>query len=84
MFLFIAPPSLDALKRRLVGRGTETEDAVQARLDAALEEIAYVQKDPGVVDVIVVNDEVDRAYATLEKVALGEGVLGDELPNFKL
>jgi len=85
VFLFVAPPSLDALKSRLIGRGTETEDAVRARLNAALEEIAYVQKDPGVVDVIVVNDEVDRAYATLEKVALGEeGVLGDKLPNFKL
>jgi len=83
VFLFIAPPSLDALKSRLVGRGTETEDAVRARLKAALEEIAYVQGDPNVVDVIVVNDEVDRAYSTLEKVALGEDVLGDKLPNFE-
>ena len=68
----------------MVGRGTETEDAVRARLKAALEEIAYVQGDPNVVDVIVVNDELDRAYSTLEKVALGEDVVGDKLPNFEL
>lgn len=80
VFLFVSPPSLSELRTRLVGRGTETEEAVKARLEAALKEIEYAKSDPNVVDYVVVNDDLDRAYALLEKVALGEDAQGDVLP----
>jgi len=113
IFVFISPPSLDALRSRLVGRGTETEEALRARLSAALDEIRYVRTgqvpvpqvdreaseevaipstttetdekgNVKVVDYVIVNDVVERAYLILEKLALGEeeGVKGDDFPSF--
>jgi guanylate kinase len=81
VFVFISPPSLEELRSRLVGRGTETDEAVKARLETALNEIAYVKDDPKVVNVVVVNDELDRAYNLLETIALGNEVEGDTLPD---
>jgi guanylate kinase len=43
LLVFIAPPSVDALRSRLGGRGTETEDTIQGRLNIALKEIEYAQ-----------------------------------------
>ncbi len=40
IFVFVAPPSTEALEQRLRGRGTESEEQVQERLQAAKEEIA--------------------------------------------
>lgn len=55
--VFLAPPSLEELERRLRNRGTETEESINRRLTAAVTELA--QKDD--FDYIVVNDMVDRA-----------------------
>ena len=82
VFLFLSPPSLPELKKRLTGRGTETQDSLQKRLDAAIAEIQYAVE--GGHDIVVVNDDVERAYGVLEKVALGEQVEGDKLPEFGL
>jgi len=79
VYFFIAPPSLFELKRRLRGRGTETEASVAKRLAMALKEIDYA-KQPGVHDIIIVNDDEDRAYSLFEKAALGEEIVGDVLP----
>jgi guanylate kinase len=79
IYLFIAPPSLFELKRRLRGRGTETEASVAKRLATALKEIEYA-KQPGVHDIIIINDDEDRAYDLFEKAALGEEIVGDRLP----
>jgi len=79
-YVFISPPSLASLKSRLRGRGTETDESVAKRLATALKEIAYA-KQPGVHDFVIVNDDVDRAYDLLEKIALGEeNVTADALP----
>lgn len=80
VFLFLSPPDIPTLRTRLSGRGTETDESLQKRLDAAVGEIRYAIE--GGHDVIVVNDEVERAYKVLEKVALGEKVKGDKLPDF--
>ncbi|KAJ1929486.1 hypothetical protein IWQ60_001098 [Tieghemiomyces parasiticus] len=64
-FLFIAPPSLEALEQRLRGRGTETEESAQLRLAAANEELAYAAV-PGHYDLVIVNDDLDEAYRKLE------------------
>lgn len=80
LYVFISPPTLTSLKSRLRGRGTETDESVAKRLATALKEIAYA-KQPGVHDLVIVNDDVDRAYKLLEKIALGEkNVTADALP----
>lgn len=80
LYVFISPPSLTALKSRLRGRGTETDESVAKRLAIALKEVAYA-KQPGVHDLVIVNDDVDRAYNLLEKIALAEeNVTADALP----
>jgi guanylate kinase len=60
-FVFLAPPSWDELRRRLVGRGTEDEGTIRRRLDAAVVELAAEKE----FDVTVVNDRVERAAKEL-------------------
>lgn len=55
--IFIAPPSFEELQARLRGRGTETEEVIQARLKTAEEEL----KSQPLFDYVVVNDDLDRA-----------------------
>jgi guanylate kinase len=61
-YLFLSPPSIEELKSRLRGRGTEKDDAITKRLEHAELEMEY-SKTPGVHDKIVVNDDLDKAYA---------------------
>lgn len=65
-YIFIAPPSLDILEQRLRGRGTEKEESIQKRLAQAQNEIAYAATE-GAHDIIIVNDNLEQAYAHLEK-----------------
>lgn len=81
LYVFISPPSLASLKTRLSGRGTESESSMQARLAAAVGEIDYAKS--GAFDVVVVNDELERAYAKLRKVVVERDLeAGDQLPDF--
>lgn len=50
---------------RLRGRGTEKEESIQERLAQAKLELEY-SKTPGVHDIIIVNDDLDKAYEDLE------------------
>jgi guanylate kinase len=59
--VFIAPPSLEALRTRLVGRGTDDEDEVAARLRVAEEELAA----QGEFGHVVINDRLEDAVAQL-------------------
>ncbi len=61
LFVFLAPPSWDELVRRLVGRGTETEEERTRRLETAKEEMAAEAE----FDVTVVNTEVHAASEEL-------------------
>jgi guanylate kinase len=81
VYLFISPPSMTSLHARLQQRGTESEMMVQKRLDTALKEIQYA-KEPNVHDLVIVNDDLDRAYEIFKQVALGEKIAGDALPSF--
>jgi guanylate kinase len=60
--VFIAPPSEEALRARLIGRGTDAPEQVQARLQTAREELQAQQEFPHV----VVNDRLEAAVAELE------------------
>ncbi|MDQ3983127.1 MAG: guanylate kinase [Actinomycetota bacterium] len=64
ILIFIEPPSLDDLKVRLRGRGTEDHDTVAQRLRAAYDEV----KVKGIYDHIVVNDEVERAVEEVLRI----------------
>ncbi|KAG6899873.1 hypothetical protein C0993_005843 [Termitomyces sp. T159_Od127] len=75
IYLFVSPPSLAVLRSRLQQRGTETESAVQKRLDAAFKEIEYA-KQPNVHDLVIVNDDLERAYALFRDAALGKQSFG--------
>ncbi len=59
--VFIMPPSYDELYRRLSGRGTETEEVINARMKTALSEIARAEE----YDFIVVNDVLFEAVEDL-------------------
>jgi len=61
LFVFLAPPSWEELVRRLVGRGTESEGERERRLDTARVELAAVRE----FDVVIVNDDVERAAREL-------------------
>lgn len=55
--IFLLPPSMEELERRLTGRGTEPIDVIKKRLETAKEELAYAPQ----FDYQVINDDVDRA-----------------------
>ena len=57
LLVFVKPPSPEELRRRLTTRGTESAEALDARLAAAAEEVARA----GEFDAVVVNDDVDQA-----------------------
>jgi guanylate kinase len=60
--LFIEPPSIEELKKRLIARGTETEDSLQARINKAAYEISFSHS----FDEVIVNDDLSRACAEAE------------------
>jgi guanylate kinase len=68
VLVFIAPPSLEELGRRLRGRGTETDAAIARRLGIAEKEVAAA----GEFDHVVVNDEPGRAAVELVEIINAE------------
>ncbi len=59
--VFIEPPSLEELERRLRGRGTEADDVVRKRMETALVELSHKME----YDIRLVNDDLDEAVAQL-------------------
>lgn len=64
ILIFILPPSFEELEARLRGRHTETEEAIQKRLNSTKIEIENSKK----FDFTVVNDKIDDAVVRLEKI----------------
>ncbi len=62
--VFIEPPGIDELKRRLESRGTETAETLQARLNKASYEISFKHS----FQKVIVNDELKKACAEAERV----------------
>ncbi len=65
--VFIAPPSVEALKARLVGRGTDSEEQVQERLATAVRELAAQPE----FEHVIVNDRLEQATAELVGIVQG-------------
>lgn len=67
--VFILPPSMAELRRRLDGRGSDDAESRQRRFDKAREEIGHYP----FFDYMIVNDELQRALAELRGIVLAEG-----------
>ncbi|MGN0017828.1 MAG: guanylate kinase [Candidatus Gastranaerophilaceae bacterium] len=70
VLIFILPPSMEELERRLRGRGTETEEAIQKRLNTVQSEMEKVK----IFDYTVTNDTVDNAVKKIEEIIEHEQV----------
>ena len=64
VLIFLLPPSIEELYKRLVKRGTESEDEIRARLEIAKNEIKLVPE----YDYCVINDNVDDAAEKIQKI----------------
>ena len=68
VLIFIAPPSMEELERRLRGRGTDTEDAIEGRLIRAKQEF----QEADFYDYLIVNDDLEKAAASLNAIIEAE------------
>ena len=62
--VFVQPPSVEELRRRLVGRATDAPEVIEQRLAKAEEELTYAPK----FDRILINDDLETAYREAEKM----------------
>lgn len=66
-YIFIKPPSIEELEKRLRTRGTENEEKIQRRLKGAIAELKYADENGGSnFDLIITNDALDKAYSALK------------------
>ncbi len=62
--IFVKPPSLEILEKRLRDRSTDSDEAIKTRIDKAEYEISFAEQ----FDVILVNDKLEETYANAEKL----------------
>ena len=68
IFIFILPPSMEELRKRITGRGSETEEAINLRLSQTLKEVSYIDK----YDYCVVNGELEEAVSRVKAIVVAE------------
>ena len=68
LLLFVTPPNAEELKRRLVGRGTETMDVIESRMNRACEEAQGMEN----YDYLIVNDSLDECVREMHAIIQGE------------
>ena len=68
VLIFILPPSLEVLRSRLEGRGTESREDVEKRLGQAVNEIKLI----GEYDYYIVNDVLEESVQTIKSIMLAE------------
>ena len=68
VFIFILPPSMSELRKRLTGRGTETAEAIEMRLGETLKELSYIDK----YDYCVVNGKLEEAVNRVKSILIAE------------
>lgn len=66
--VFLLPPSIDELRRRLTGRGTDSTDVIAARMERARSEISHWDG----YDYVVVNDDIDACFAKVQQILAAE------------
>ena len=68
VMVFVAPPSIEELERRLHGRGTESEDKIRVRMETARRELTFAER----FDYIIVNDSLDCAVEDMLAILRAE------------
>lgn len=68
LLIYIAPPSIEVLRERLTGRGTEDLETIENRLKIAEDELKQVD----FYDYVIVNDDLDRAISKVRNIILDE------------
>lgn len=68
VLVFIIPPSLEELRRRLVNRGTDAADVIEARLQRAAEEL----KEADLYDYLIINDDLETAAREFTSILTAE------------
>ena len=77
--IFILPPSAEVLLERLRGRNTESPAQLAARLQSALQELQQVDE----YEYVVINDDLERAVASVESIIDAEVVSRERLKNLR-
>jgi len=77
IFVFILPPSLDELKKRLDRRGFENKSTIEERVNNALDEIREIIW----YDYVIFNDRLETAIDTLKSIYVAEKSRKDRLAN---
>ena len=78
--IFIQAPSVACLRERLVGRGTDSAEAIEKRVSKAAAEIDFAK---GKFDYTLVNDDLDKAFAEADKV-VGDFIRRDIRPDMAI
>ena len=68
LLLFVTPPSAAELQRRLVGRGTETPEVIENRMNRAAQEAEYMER----YDYLIVNDVLEECVEEMHQIIQGE------------
>lgn len=68
IFIFVMPPSMSELRKRLAGRGTETEEVINMRLSKTMSELSYVDR----YDYCVVNGDLEEAVERVKAITVAE------------
>ena len=68
LLLFVTPPSAEELKSRLVGRGTETMDVIEFRMNRAKEEALEMDQ----YDYLIINDDLQECVEEMHQIIQGE------------
>ena len=68
VFIFVLPPSLEELKSRIVGRGTETHEEIEKRFSCAFEEINQIVN----YDYFIVNEDIEKSVSDVEAIICAE------------
>lgn len=80
VFIFLVPPSMKELKKRLMGRQTETKEKVLERLKKAYQEINAFPK----YNYIIINDEIEDSRKRIEAIILAEKSRVDRIDDVEL
>lgn len=68
IFIFVLPPSMTELRKRITGRGTETQDSIDLRMGETLKEVSYIDK----YDYCVINEDIDEAVSRVKAILVAE------------
>lgn len=78
VFIFVMPPSVEILRERLSGRGTETEEEVLRRMKIAIDEMNVSRK----YDYIIINDNIDEARTKFNVIIEASRYRASNMKNF--